>query len=67
MTEEELRVSVYLSMSIAVDNGYSFEGWTNDQIAKDLIRFDSEFEGMKPMQLYAPIQSWRNKQYGIPE
>jgi len=61
-SEEELRLSVYLSMNIAKDNGYDFEGWTNDQIAKDLILYDSLFEDMEPTRLYAHIQSWRNKQ-----
>ncbi len=67
MCEEDLRISVYLSLNIAQDNGYSFEGWSNDQVAKDLIHFDQLFEGMEPTHLYAPIQSWKNKQYGIPE
>ena len=63
MEGEELRAAVWLSLNIAAGNGYLFEGWSLEEMAADLIRYDANFATIEdPALLHPDIQSWRDKQ-----
>lgn len=46
------------AMNHSVDNGYRFEGWTYQQIAEDIVTFDSDLEVFDPVEIEPILRKW---------
>ena len=57
-----LDLSVFESLDNAVNNGYTFEGWTPERIAQDLVHYEPLFETHEPNMLHSAVQKWQEKQ-----
>jgi hypothetical protein len=53
-TIEQLRES----MRNAADNGYTFDGWTAERIAQDVMDCDAGFEGQDYSHVLELVRQW---------
>lgn len=49
------------SMANAIDNGYSFDEWSAEEIARDIAEYDSQFEGVPIEEIIPLIKEWKEK------
>lgn len=56
-----LQKTVNEAMENAVDNGYSFGGWTFLQIAEDVVSYDKDLEVEPAASLVPMIKEWYRK------
>lgn len=58
--ESNLQKDIFEALDNARENGFDFKtnGWPPEEIAEDLIEFDSIFEGANPSDLIPHIETW---------
>lgn len=49
------------SLQHAIDNGYDLYEWSAIDIAIDIATYDSDYEGVEPLDLEPHIQKWLDK------
>jgi hypothetical protein len=56
----EVANAVAEALSNALENGYDFKGWTDDQIADDMMRYSALIEDLPRDQVVAAIHGLRS-------
>lgn len=59
--ERALKERVYEALNNAYDNGYTFDGWTLDSVAADMVTYDADLEQYAddPSKLVPYIDDWK--------
>jgi hypothetical protein len=55
----EVADAVAEALSNALENGHDFAGWTDDQVADDMMSFDATVENMPRDQVVAAVHGLR--------
>lgn len=59
ITEIELRGRVFSSLKNATEQGYSFDGWADEDIALDLLAYAADVEDATLQDLIPHVRAWR--------
>ena len=66
LTQKDVNDIVLEDLRSAVDNGYSFKGWTAEAIATDIMTYSAACEGMNPEMVVIAVQQWMATQAPAP-
>jgi ribosomal protein S3 len=57
---QEVADAVAEALANALENGHDFKGWTDEQVADDMMAYDADVENMPRDQVVAAVNGLRS-------